>query len=74
MNIFSACIEFSPVCVCEAHSIAVNTFLTFTGFLLCLCVTVIEFDPVSGGYYPVLYLNNYWNLAQEYMPLNDTTK
>ena len=21
---------------------------------------------------PVLYLNDYWNLAQEYMPLNNT--
>ena len=36
--------------------------------------TVIEFDAETGGYYPVLYLNTYWNLAQEYMPLNDTTK
>ena len=27
----------------------------------------------TGGYFPILYLNDYWNLAQEYMPLNDTT-
>ena len=34
----------------------------------------IEFDSESGGYYPILYLNDYWNLAQDYMPINDTTK
>ena len=36
--------------------------------------TVIEFDSETGGYYPILYLNDYWNLAQDYMPINDTTK
>jgi hypothetical protein len=33
----------------------------------------IEFDVDTGGYFPILYLNDYWNLAQEYMPINDTT-
>jgi hypothetical protein len=33
----------------------------------------VEFDFESGGYFPILYINDYWNLAQEYMPLNDTT-
>lgn len=46
-----------------------NTRLMCSSFLI-----VIEFDPESGGYYPILYLNSYWNLAQEYMPLNDTTQ
>lgn len=36
--------------------------------------SVIEFDSETGGYYPILYLNTYWNLAQEYIPLNDSTK
>ena len=34
---------------------------------------VLEFDVETGGYFPILYLNDYWNLAQEYMPLNHTT-
>lgn len=33
----------------------------------------IVFEEESGGYYPILYLNDYWNLAQDYMPLNETT-
>ena len=33
----------------------------------------IVFDAETGGYYPILYVNDYWNLAQEYMPLNSTT-
>ena len=39
-----------------------------------LSLLVVEFDPETGGYYPILYLNNYWNLAKDYQPLNDTTK
>lgn len=35
---------------------------------------VIEFDDETGRYYPILFLNDYWNLAQDYMPINDTTK
>ena len=43
---------------------------------VCLFVfsSVVEFDPETGGYYPILHLNTYWNLAQDYMPLNDTTR
>lgn len=33
---------------------------------------VIEFDKVTGKYYPILYLNDYWNLHEDYMPINDT--
>ena len=32
----------------------------------------IQFNESGTGYYPILYFNDYWNLAQEYMPLNDT--
>ena len=38
------------------------------------CTPDIEFDEETGDYYPVIYLNDYWNLAQEYMPLNETTQ
>ncbi|XP_022809418.1 cleft lip and palate transmembrane protein 1 homolog [Stylophora pistillata] len=34
----------------------------------------IAFENITGKYYPVLYLNNYWNLACDYMPINETTK
>ncbi|KAK0046519.1 cleft lip and palate transmembrane protein 1 isoform X2 [Biomphalaria pfeifferi] len=34
----------------------------------------IEFLPGSNKYYPVIYLNEYWNLNADYMPINDTTK
>ena len=40
-------------------------------FTLCL---VIEFDNETGGYYPVMYLNDYWNYFSDYMPINETTK
>lgn len=33
----------------------------------------IKFDE-NGGYSPVIYINDYWNLAQDYQPLNETTK
>eukprot|EP00731_Ephydatia_muelleri_P027384 Em0019g257a len=33
----------------------------------------IKFDE-AGGYSPVVYINDYWNLAQDYQPLNETTK
>lgn len=32
----------------------------------------VEFDKVTGKYYPILYLNDYWNLHEDYMPINDT--
>ncbi|XP_028409699.1 cleft lip and palate transmembrane protein 1 homolog [Dendronephthya gigantea] len=35
---------------------------------------VIEFDNETGGYYPVLYMNDYWNYFSDYMPVNETTK
>ncbi|XP_068682325.1 putative lipid scramblase CLPTM1 [Montipora foliosa] len=34
----------------------------------------ITFENITAKYFPVLYLNNYWNLASEYMPINETTK
>ncbi|RUS71909.1 hypothetical protein EGW08_020322 [Elysia chlorotica] len=34
----------------------------------------IEFLPGQNKYYPVIYLNDYWNLNADYMPINDTTK
>lgn len=32
----------------------------------------IEFDKVTGKYYPIIYLNDYWNLHEDYMPINST--
>lgn len=32
----------------------------------------IEFDKASGKYYPILYLNDYWNLNADYQPINAT--
>nr|KAG5704265.1 hypothetical protein BaRGS_012553 [Batillaria attramentaria] len=34
----------------------------------------IEFYPGGNKYYPVIYLNDYWNLNSDYMPINVTTK
>lgn len=34
----------------------------------------IEFEPTTGQYYPIVYLNDYWNLMRDYMPINDTVK
>ncbi|KAL9952468.1 hypothetical protein ACROYT_G039730 [Oculina patagonica] len=34
----------------------------------------VIFENITGKYFPVLYLNKYWNLASEYMPINETTK
>nr|ACF75522.1 cleft lip and palate associated transmembrane [Philodina roseola] len=31
-----------------------------------------EFDLYTGKYYPVLYLNDYWNLLADYYPVNNT--
>ncbi|XP_065065864.1 putative lipid scramblase CLPTM1 [Rhopilema esculentum] len=33
----------------------------------------IMFDNHTNVYYPVLYLNDYWNYAADNMPINDTT-
>ncbi|XP_074601103.1 uncharacterized protein LOC141855105 [Brevipalpus obovatus] len=31
-------------------------------------------DPILGKYYPVIYLNDYWNLQRDYYPINSTLK
>ncbi|CAF0977717.1 unnamed protein product [Adineta steineri] len=31
-----------------------------------------EFETYTGRYYPVLYLNDYWNLLVDYYPVNNT--
>ena len=36
--------------------------------------TDMIFTEDGTGYYPILLINDYWNLYQEYMPLNDTVK
>ncbi|KAG9509857.1 Cleft lip and palate transmembrane protein 1 [Fragariocoptes setiger] len=33
---------------------------------------VIEFEPLTGKYYPIVYLNDYWNLMRDYLPINET--
>jgi len=35
---------------------------------------VVEFLPDGLSYYPILYFNDYWNLNQDYMPINSSTK
>ncbi|CAF4515773.1 unnamed protein product [Rotaria sp. Silwood1] len=32
----------------------------------------VNFDVYTGQYYPVLYLNDYWNLLADYYPINNT--
>lgn len=32
----------------------------------------IEFDPISDKYWPVLYVNDYWNLNRDYYAINDS--
>jgi hypothetical protein len=32
----------------------------------------VDFDVYTGKYYPVLYLNDYWNLLADYYPINNT--
>ena len=32
----------------------------------------VEFDKVSGKYYPIVFVNDYWNLLSEYYPINST--
>lgn len=34
----------------------------------------IDFEPTTGKYYPIVYLNDYWNLLRDYQPINETTK
>jgi hypothetical protein len=32
----------------------------------------VEFDRTGAYYYPIFYFNEYWNLNQDYFPLNST--
>lgn len=32
----------------------------------------ITFEPTTGKYYPVLYMNDYWNLMRDYQPINSS--
>lgn len=34
----------------------------------------IEFEPTTGKYYPIVYINDYWNLMRDYQPINETVK
>ena len=34
----------------------------------------IDFEPNTGKYYPIVYLNDYWNLMRDYKPINDTVR
>ncbi len=34
----------------------------------------IDFEPTTGKYYPIVYVNDYWNLMRDYMPFNDTVE
>ena len=33
----------------------------------------IMFDKLENFYYPVVYVNDYWNYVSDYMPINETT-
>ncbi|KAH9380566.1 hypothetical protein HPB48_017324 [Haemaphysalis longicornis] len=37
-------------------------------------LTDVEFEPTTGKYYPIVYLNDYWNLVRDYQAINDTTE
>lgn len=39
-----------------------------------LLFAVISFVDGTEFYHPVVYFNDYWNLNQDYMPINDTVK
>ena len=32
----------------------------------------VQFEKFSGKYYPIVYLNDYWNLNSDYQPINST--
>lgn len=34
----------------------------------------IEFEPSTGKYYPIVFMNDYWNLQRDYQPINDSVK
>lgn len=33
----------------------------------------VEFEPTTGKYFPIVYVNDYWNLLRDYTPINETT-
>lgn len=43
-------------------------------FKIFFSLLVVEFEPLSGNYYPILYINDYWNLMRDYTPINETVK
>ena len=34
----------------------------------------LQYESQTGKYYPILYLNNYWNLLVDYQPINTTVE
>jgi len=34
----------------------------------------VKFHAESNKYYPIVFMNDYWNLGSEYQPINDTVK
>jgi len=52
----------------------VHDFIAQLLFIVCVCTVVVEFLPDGLSYYPILYFNDYWNLNQDYMPVNSSTK
>lgn len=34
----------------------------------------VEFEPLTGKYFPIVYLNDYWNLVRDYQAINETTE
>ncbi len=40
--------------------------------MYCFHFIDIEFDKASGKYYPILFINDYWNLMADYYPINST--
>uniref|UniRef100_A0A1I8AYB9 Cleft lip and palate associated transmembrane protein n=1 Tax=Meloidogyne hapla TaxID=6305 RepID=A0A1I8AYB9_MELHA len=34
----------------------------------------VKFDTKSNRYYPIIFFNTYWNLGNEYQPLNETVE
>ena len=51
-------------------------FSTVINFLLTFSIINdyldVDFDVYTGKYYPVVYLNDYWNLLADYYPINET--
>lgn len=47
--------------------------LRCAGMLWWCCLADIDFVPDKPYYYPPVYINDYWNLQSDYMPINETT-